>query len=233
MAHRRRPRKTPKFRAAAAGLVLALFVGGAGSASAQVDVEFTPGFGLIYGEGRTENGTETTRFGFSSRRLQENDRSGSLALVGEKNDNGVPFEVVDKRLAADAVKLEYRTLYVELKRYFALGARFHLYWGLRGGVTRITGTIDHGPQQPVETFEEEQAAPLVLLALPLALENPGFLLLALADGTSAGLTLDLVPGRVWLDYQVGATLIPRHRGPAIAIDEPFVVTQTLQLVVVF
>ena len=219
------------FRAAAAGLVFALFVGGAGSASAQVDVVFTPGFGFIYGEGRTENGAETTRFGFSSRRLQDNDQIGSLALVGEKHDNGVPFEVVDKGLAADAVKLEYRTLYVELKRYFALGANFHLYWGIRGGVTRITGTIDRG--QSVETFEEEQFAPLILLALPLALENPGFFLLALVDGTSAGLTFDLVPGRVWLDYQVGATLIPRHRGPAIAIDEPFVVTQTLQLVVVF
>ena len=59
------------------------------------------------------------------------------------------------------------------------------------------------------------------------------LLLALADGTSAGLTLDLVPGRVWLDYQVGATLIPGHRGASVAIDEPFVVTHTLQLAVVF
>ena len=220
-------------RAAAAGLGFALFVGGAGSAFAQVEVEFTPGFGFFYGEGRTENGAKTTRFGFSSRRLRENDRIGSLALVGEKNDNGVPFEVVDKGLAADAVKLEYRTLYVELKRYFALGTNFHLYWGIRGGATRISGTIDHGPQQPVETFEEEQVAPLILLALPLALENPGFLLLALADGTSAGLTFDLVPGRVWLDYQIGPTLIPGHRGPSVAIDEPFLVTHTLQLVVVF
>ena len=221
------------FRAAAAGLVFALFVGGAGSASAQVNVESTPGFGFIYGEGRTENGGETARFGFSSRRLQENDRIGSLALVGEKNENGVPFEIVDKGLAADAVKLKYRTIYIEIKRYFALGGNFHLYWGLRGGVTRITGTVDHGPQQPVETFEEEQAAPLLLLALPLALENPGFLLLALMDGTSAGLTFDLVPGRVWLDYQFGATLIPRHRGASVAIDEPFLVTHTLQLAVVF
>ncbi len=208
---------------------------GAGTARAQAlsDETFAPGFGIVYGEGRTENGAKTQRLGFSSRRLQENTRIGSLTLVGEEHFDGIPFALLDPTLSRDDVELRYQSLFMEMKRYFPLGGAFHLYWGLRGGVSRIRGRIRDPAGGPAREFEADLVGPLALLAVPLALENPGFLLLALADGTSAGLTADLVPNRIWLDYQLSATLIPNHRDARIAIEERTLVTQTLQLLIVF
>jgi len=58
-------------------------------------------------------------------------------------------------------------------------------------------------------------------------------MLAFLDGTSAGLTVDIVPQRIWLDYQIGAVLIPNYRNAYVAIEERTNITQTLQLLIVF
>ncbi len=197
------------------------------------NVDFSPGFGLIYGEGRTDNGATITRFGFTSRRLKENKRMGSLALLGEEHTGGLPFEILATGISRDNVSLKYQSIFLEVKRYFPLWTNFYFYWGIRGGFTRLSGRIDPGGGLAITEFEEDQIAPLALLALPLALENPGFMLLAFIDGTSAGLTFDIIPGRVWLDYQISTVLIPPFRDASIALDESMMVTQMLQLAFVF
>ncbi len=207
----------------------------AGAAMGQQETlgEFAPGFGIVYGEGKAENGADSKRLGFTSRRIKDNDRMGSLALVGEEHVNGVPFELLDATLAAEDVRLRYQSVFMEMKRYFPLDDRFHYYWAIRGGYSRITGTVDPGGGQAVRTFEVDQVAPLALLALPLAIENPGFLLLAVADGTSLGLTWDIVPERLWLDFQFGAVMTPRYRDASLVLEELTIITQTLQLLLVF
>jgi hypothetical protein len=76
-------------------------------------------------------------------------------------------------------------------------------------------------------------APLWFLALPFALEHPGFLLLAAVDGSSAGLTVDLVSDRLWLDLSLGTVVLPRLRDRTLALEDRFTATGMLQLVVVF
>ena len=224
--------------AAVAGAVLGAFclLGIPGETGAQADKskDFAPGFGLLYGEGRTnEENARVKRVGFTSRRLREDNRIGSLALVGEEHFDGVPVDILDPNLSKEEVELRYQALFVEIKRYFPLGGPFHVYWGLRGGFTRIRGRIRPDGGQLSKEFEVDGLAPLGLLALPLAIENPGFLLLAFLDGTSFGLTLDIVPNRSWLDIQLGTALIPDYRDAQVALDERIVVTRVLQLVVVF
>lgn len=212
----------------------ALLLAVPGWAAAQFsEKDFAPGFGLIYGEGRTQEGASSKRFGFSSRRLKDKDRTGSLAIVYEEHTDGLPFDLIDNSLSEDDVKLRYRSLFAEMKRYFPLGGSFNIFWGLRGGFTRIDGTVDPGGGQPERKLESDQVAPLWMLAIPLALEHPGFLLLAFIDGAALGLSLDLVPERMWLEYQIGAALIPNHRDEFVAVDDLTLVTQTLQLVLVF
>jgi len=200
---------------------------------AQSDPEsnWAPGFGLLYGEGQTENGADLVRIGFSSRRIKEQERIGSLALIGERHENGIPFQMLDST-PAEAVTLKYQSLFFEMKRYLPIGGIFHYYWGLRGGYTRITGTVDRGGGD-ISTFEKDQIAPLALLALPLALENPGFLLLAFMDGTSFGLTLDIVPNRLWLDFNVAAVVLPHYRDTTLTLEDRFLVSQSVQLLLVF
>lgn len=204
-----------------------------GAAAQNKVPDFAPGFGLVYGEGRTEEDAASKRFGFTTRRLTDGGRAGTLAILFEEHNDGVPLELLDSSLSASSVELRYQSVFAELKRHFPMGANFHFYWGLRGGFTRITGKIRPGGGQPERKFESDQIAPLALLALPLAFENPGFLLLAFVDGTSFGLMFDIVPNKFWLDFQVSATLIPNYRDDFVVIDEPAIVTQTLQLALVF
>ncbi len=219
---------------AGAFLALLCLVGWQGGARAQiVERDYAPGFGLIYGEGRTQEGGDSKRFGITSRRLKDNDRTGSLALIYEEHTDGLPFDVLASGLPRENVELRYRSLFAEIKRYFPVGGNFHIYWGLRGGFTRIDGTVDPANGQPAQEFEEDQVAPLWMLALPLALEHPGFLLLAFVDGGSVGITYDIVPERFWLEYQITAALIPNHRDQFIAVDDLTLTTQTIQLVLVF
>jgi hypothetical protein len=202
-------------------------------AGAQIaEKDYATGFGLIYGEGRTQEGANSKRFGFTTRRIKDKDRIGSLALIYEEHENGVPFELLDQNLTEESVQLRYRSVYAELKRYFPFAGNVLLFWGLRGGFSRIDGTVSPPDQEPRE-FESDQVAPLWLLALPLALEHPGFLLLAFLDGAAVGMTLDLLPERLWLEYQIGATLIPNHRDEFFVVDELTIISQTLQLVLVF
>lgn len=204
-----------------------------GMAGAQIaERDYATGFGLLYGEGRTQEGANSKRFGFTTRRIKDKDRIGSLALIYEEHENGVPFELLDQSLTKESVQLRYRSVYAELKRYFPFAGNVLLFWGLRGGFSRIDGTVSPPDQEPRE-FESDQVAPLWLLALPLALEHPGFLLLAFLDGAAVGMTLDLLPERMWLEYQIGATLIPNHRDEFFVVDELTIITQTVQLVLVF
>ncbi len=209
------------------------FSAGAAEALGAEDDNFVPGFGMLFGKGVTENGADSKRFGFSSRRLKEDDRIGSLALIGEEHFEGIEIDILDPALSRNEVEIHYQSVFFEVKRYFSLGSLIHYYWGLRGGYTRIRGRIRPTDGRAGKDFEVDQIAPLALLALPLALENPGFLLLAFTDGTSLGFTLDIVPNRVWLDYGVAAVVIPGYRDTFVAIDESINVTQTLQLLIVF
>ena len=197
-----------------------------------VEKDYATGFGLIYGEGRTEEEANSKRFGFTTRRIKDKDRIGSLSLIYEEHTDGLPHDLLDPALREADVELRYRTLFAEIKRYFPLGGAFHIYWGLRGGYSRIDGRVDSGGGNPKE-FDADQVAPLWLLALPLVMEHPGFLLLAFLDGAAIGMTFDVVPERLWLEYQVGAALIPNYRDQFVAVDDLTLVTQTLQLVLVF
>lgn len=205
-----------------------------GGAGAQIrEQDYATGFGLIYGEGRTQEGANSKRFGFTTRRIKDKDRIGSMALIYEEHENGLPFDLLDESLTKESVQLRYRSVYAELKRYFPFAGNVLLFWGLRGGYSRIDGTVSPGGQETPREFESDQVAPLWLLALPLALEHPGFLLLAFLDGASVGMTLDLLPERLWVEYQIGATLIPNHRDQFFVVDELTLITQTIQLVLVF
>ncbi|MBI4084144.1 MAG: hypothetical protein HY423_16185 [Candidatus Lambdaproteobacteria bacterium] len=192
---------------------------------------FAPGFGLLAGEGTGELGGAGRRFGFSSRRLREHDRIGSLALVAEEWRDAVAGAALSGGTRVGAVRVE--SVYAEIKRYLPVAGGFHYYWGLRGGVTRLRAEIASGAGAPARTIERDSVAPLALLALPLALEQPGFLLLALVDGASAGVTFDLVADRIWLDFQVGAQVLPRYRDRDVAFEELFLLTRAVQLVVTF
>ena len=192
----------------------------------------SPGFGLIYGEGKTEHGGELARVGFSSRRLVDDDRIGSLALLAEQHDDGLRIGLLDPGLEIADVSLRYQSVYMEMKRYIPIAGQFNYYWGLRGGYSRVQGEIT-GPGGEIQSFQAQSLAPLAMLALPLALEHPGFLLLAFTDGTSAGLTFDIVPERIWLDYQISAVILPRFRNTSLVLEDLMVVTQVLQLAIVF
>ncbi len=192
--------------------------------------DFAPGFGIVYGRGETEDGGQLTRFGFTSRRMKEGKHVGSAALVGEEH-SGVPNELLDAGLAPEDLSLRYQALFVEIKRYFPIGGGFHYYWGVRGGFSRVSGTVTD--PAGTESFESDLVAPLGLLALPLALENPGFLVLAFLDGASFGLTLEIVPKRIWLDFQVGSALLPAYRDARVVVEQPLVLSSVLQVAVVF
>ena len=217
--------------------VLAGIVGGLaapGLTVAQIlEKDYAPGFGLLYGEGRTEEGANSQRFGITSRRIKDKDRVGSLALVYEEHENGLPIDLLNTGLTKNDVSLRYRSLFAELKRYFPLGGNIYMFWGLRGGFSRIDGRVEPGGGEAPQNFEQDQLAPLWLLALPLALEHPGFLLLAFVDGAAVGLAVDILPERMWLEYQIGAALIPNYRDQYFAVDNPTLITQTLQLLLAF
>lgn len=216
--------------AALSGLLLLLHPAGSARAA---DASSPPGFGIIVGGGLGELGAEVRKGGVTSRRLEDGSRSGTLTLMGETYRNGVPVEVLGPSLNEKDVSIEYQALYLELKRYFPLWGPAHAFWGLRGGATRVTGKVDRGPGTKERTFQQDQVAPLWFLALPLALEHPGFLLLGFVEGSSAGLSWDLIPRHVWLEAQISAVLVPRYRDKLVAIDTPFVVTRTLTLSAAF
>ena len=193
--------------------------------------EIAPGFGLSYGEGKTEHGGEVVRGGFTSRRLTDGGRTGSLALMAEQHRDTIQYVPLVPGLGQEQVSLLYQTVYLEMKRYLSFGSGIQYYWGVRGGYTRITGeeTSSGSPRE----FTTDQVAPLALLALPLMIEHPGFLLLAFMDGASAGMTVDIIPERIWLDYQIGTVLLPRYRDDVLALEDQTLLTQTLQLMIVF
>ena len=193
--------------------------------------DLAPGFGLIYGEGKNQYGGRISRVGFTSRRLSDGGRIGSLALMAEQHDNGIRYTALDESLTEDKVTLRYQAAYLEMKRYLPFAGVINYYWGVRGGYTRITG-VDTSSGENRE-FKVDQLAPLALLAIPLMIENPGFLLLAFMDGTSTGMTVDIIPERIWLDYQIGAVLLPRYRDSVLVIEDLTLITQTLKLVMVF
>lgn len=218
--------KQATIAAALSGLLLLFHLVGSARATG---ASSPPGFGIIVGGGLGELGAEVRKVGFTSRRLEDGGRSGALTLMGETYRNGVPVEVLDPSLSRKDVTIEYQALYLELKRYFPLWGPAHVFWGLRGGATRITSTVARGPGAKDHTFQDDQIAPLWFLALPLALEHPGFLLLGFLEGGSAGLSWDLLPQHVWMEAQISAALVPRHRDKFVAIDVPFVVTRTITI----
>ncbi len=233
MLHRSRLSPSPPVRWAL--LVACLLCWSAGrplAAGLDKSRDFAPGFGLLMGQGETDDGGATRRFGFTSRRLRENERIGSLALVAEEIVDGVPFGVLSDTVVEDDVKLRIQSVFAEMKRYFEVSTGFLYYWGLRGGYTRLEGEVKTSNGE-TKKFRKDSVAPLALLALPLALENPAFLLLAFADGASMGMVLDITPQRVWLDLQIGASILPRYRDSLVTVEEPFLLTRTLQLVIVF
>jgi hypothetical protein len=226
-------RSAPRATVWAASLAAIILVWPGRASGQQAGLDFAPGFGVVIGQGQTENEAIARRYGFTTRRLRDGDRIGSLALLYEEHRNGLDFDLLDRSADAKDVTLRFQTLYVEIKRYFPLGGPVLIYWGLRGGYTRVEGRIDRGPGEKDESFRADSVAPLWFLALPFALEHPGFLLLAAVDGSSAGLTVDLVPDRLWLDLSLGTVVLPEHHGPTLALAERFVATGMVQLVVVF
>jgi len=220
------------WRTLAAGVVLLLALSTHARGQAQPSAPTgPPGLGILVGEGRTANGATLRRAGFTTGRLSDGGRIGSLALVAEEHVNGVPFDLLDAGVASDDVTLRYQSVALSLKNYRAILPRTLLYWGVRGGYSRVVGRVERNGT--TEEFVAESVAPLGLLALPLALEHPGFLMLAFLDGTAAGITFDLVPDHMWLDFQVDATLLPQYRDANIVLDERFSITRTLQLVLTF
>jgi hypothetical protein len=215
----------------AIALTLLLFAHAAQGQSAIEDP--SPGFGIIVGQGQSENETIARRYGVTSRRLRDNDRLGSLGLLYEEHRNGIDVELFDDDLDEDDVELRFQTLYAELKRYFPVGGPFHVYWGLRGGYTRVEGRIDRGPGEKDQEFTADSVAPLWFLALPFVLEHPGFLLLAGLDGSSAGITYDIIADHVWLDLNIGTVILPLYRSRTLAIEDRFTTTIMLQLVAAF
>lgn len=234
MLHRRRLRLSAGrfFFPALLAILLAVHPGREARGQAAGGKDFAPGFGIVYGQGETEDGGQLTRFGFTSRRMKEGKHVGSAALVAEEH-SGVPNELLDAGLAPEDVSLRYQALFVEIKRYFPIGGGFHYYWGVRGGFSRVSGTVTDPASETQESFESDLVAPLGLLALPLALENPGFLVLAFLDGASFGLTLEIVPKRIWLDFQVGSAFLPAYRDARVVVEQPLVLSSVLQVAVVF
>jgi len=193
----------------------------------------SPGFGIIVGQGLSENETLSRRYGFTSRRLQDNDRLGSMGLMYEEHHNGIDYELFDDDVDKNDVDLHFQTLYVELKRYFPVGGPIFVYWGLRGGYTRVEGKVERGPGEKDDEFTADSVAPLWFLALPFILEHPGFLLLAAVDGSSAGITFDIVQDHVWLDLNIGTVVLPLYRDSTIALEDRFTTSIMLQLVAAF
>ena len=217
----------------AVGLGAVLAAGPAQAQGRPLETEFSPGFGVVIGQGQTENGAIARRFGFTSRRLQDGDRMGSMALLYEEHRDGLDYDLLDESVRKKDVSLHFQTLYLELKRYFPTGGPLLLYWGLRGGYTRVEGRVNRGPGEKDDTFQADSVAPLWWLALPFVLEHPGFILLAGVDGSSVGITFDIVPEHVWLDLSLGTVVLPEHRDHVIALQDRFTATGMLQLVVVF
>ena len=114
-AHPRRCVRGPAIVALAV-LGLALW-GGVPPARAQFDdADFAPGFGFVIGEGRTQNDATIRRYGFTSRRMQDDQRSGSLALIYEEHVDGLEFDLLDPILSEEDVELRYQSIFAELKR---------------------------------------------------------------------------------------------------------------------
>jgi hypothetical protein len=201
------------------------------SAQTRIGDDFAPGLGFIYGQGATENGAPVTRYGLTSRRMQDGERIGSLGLLYQEIDGGLSFGKLHGGIRDEDVQLRYRSVYAELKRYFPIGGPLMLYWGLRGGYTRVDGRVRQPGRD--DRFEENSAAPLWFLAVPFVLEHPGFLLVALVDGSSLGLTFDLFKDQIWVDLSLGSAVLPHVRSRDIDLDQPFVLTGVAQLVVVF
>ncbi len=189
------------------------------------------GFGIVAASGVTDNGATVRRLGFTSRRLRDGGRLGSLALVAEEQHNGFAVTRLNPSLRAEDVDLTYQALYVELRRFFPLAGHVLYFWSLRGGITRLSGSVNSGGVS--RNFQQDQVAPLLPLAVPLALENPGFLLLGLLEGASLGLSLDLVQDRIWLELQESTALVPRLRTADIAVDTPFVNSTAVTLTIAF
>jgi hypothetical protein len=194
--------------------------------------EEAPGFGIVVAGGVAGEDAELRRAGFSSRRLKDGDRMGVLTLQAEEHKGSLAVERLDPALAPDGAKITYQSVYLELKNYSAIRGPLLAFWGLRGGATRVSGRVTPPGAAPRE-FERDQVAPLWFLALPLVLEHPGFLLLGLLDGASAGLALDIVPRRIWIEAQVGAALVPRYHDASILLDQPFVLTRAVSLTMAF
>lgn len=191
-----------------------------------------PGFGIVVAGGDAGEGIELRRVGFSSRRLKDGERMGALTFQAEEHKGSLVPARLDSTLAADGVSVTYQSVFLELKNYSALWGPLLTFWGLRGGATRITGSVTPSGGSRYE-FTRDQIAPLLLLALPLMLEHPGFILLGGLDGASAGIALDLVPRRVWLELQVGAAIAPGYHDALIVLEQSFVVTRALSLTVAF
>jgi len=232
----RRPRTRPQRRRAWAALAVVAALAAPAAAPAQGfgqrEADFAPGFGLVLGQGETADGGAGRTLGFTSRRLKDNERIGSLALMAAEYEGGIPFRALSAAVAEDDVHLRVQSVHAELRRYFPLGGNILYYWALRGGYTRLEGEVTTADGR-THRVERDQVAPLALLAVPLALENPAFLMLAFLDGTSLGLTVDVIAERLWFDLGVGAQVLPRFRDNRIVVEEPFLLTRTLQMVLVF
>ena len=229
-------RKFLPVRMALVPLVLAWALFGSADAFGQIGRRITdpaPGFGIIYGEGVTEHDGATRRFGFTTRRLKDELRVGSLALLYEEYEDGLDFVLLDDDLSKEDVELRYQSIFVELKRYFPFGGPVWYYWGMRAGYTRVQGKIRPSDRESRREFTAVSAAPLALLTLPFLLEHPGFILIAAVDGTSLGAIVDIAPDRMWLDFQISATVLPRYRDRSVILEDLLIVTQTVQLVIAF
>jgi hypothetical protein len=228
---RPRPRAAPPLWVVAALALAAMPMAASAQGGLHEATDPNPGFGLIAAAGQTDAEAPLRRFGFSSRRMRDGDRMGALTLQGEEIRNGVPLVVYAPDLRREEVSLVYQSVYLELKRYFPLGGPWTYYWGLRGGYSRLTGTVSAAPGRAEKTFQQEQAAPFWFLSLPLVLENPGFLLLGLLEGGSAGIAMDLVRDRIWLEAQVSGTVIPQYRDARLAVAVPYLLTGSVSLTI--
>ena len=212
-------------------LMLAL-VGAWPAAGWSAEEQSLPGLGFFGGLVEAGDNGEGERFGLNTRRIRDQDRTGSLALVGERINGGVKFKTLSPDVSRESVEVQLRSVHLELKRYFDYFWRFSYYWGLRGGYSELSGTVRPEGMEPSE-FRTYSFAPLALLALPFMLEDPGFIMLALVDGASAGLIFDLAPQHVWLDFQLGAIVLPSHQDRYVAISQNLLLTRAASLVVAF
>ncbi|HUJ75266.1 MAG TPA: hypothetical protein VL359_10425 [bacterium] len=218
-------------RGTAALAVLAGLLLLAAAAHAQGLPDENPGLGIEVAQGLVNDSAELQRIGFSTHRLRDKDRLGSLALLYETFHNGTPFHLLQPGAGNGNPDITSESLYLELKRFISLGGPFYTFWGLRGGYTQVHGKVQLATGQ--HSFHAEQVAPLWYLGLPLALEHPGFLLVSLVDGASAGLAVDIQQDRIWLEYQLGTELVPPYRDDALVIDTSYIVTQAVTLNITF